>query len=82
MATVFVPDHSDPNAVILPIIYLKQCRFLAHFDVRNAARSCLIGRLHEAGDEVADAAEDFAGKVFVGNRPELLIRHDPREQSG
>jgi hypothetical protein len=29
MAIVFVPDHSDPNAVILPIIYLKQCRFLA-----------------------------------------------------
>jgi hypothetical protein len=29
MAIVFVPDHSDPNAVILPIIYLKQFRFLA-----------------------------------------------------
>jgi hypothetical protein len=29
MAIVFVPDHSDPNAVILSIIYLNQCRFLA-----------------------------------------------------
>ena len=40
MATVFVPDHSDPNAVILPVIYLKQRRLLAQICRCESGRVC------------------------------------------